>query len=116
MPFLHWETNRGRVEAEDAVKSFLDTNSPMEDAIYQRMAKLDVVNTSGAELISTGRRGLLGRVLLLAAGLHEAMHSYTDQMPFYNLDPQSPIHPRRTLHQSLHWALKIGKTYDQDRD
>jgi hypothetical protein len=103
MPFLHWETNRGRVKAEDAVKSFLATNSPMEDAIYQRMAKCDVVSTPGAELMSAGRRGQLGRVLLLAASLHEAMHSYTDQMLFYDIDP---IHPRRTLHQSLHWAFK----------
>lgn len=104
------------MKAEDAVKSFLATNLPMEDAIYQRLANTNIVNTSDMESMGAGRPGQLGRLLLLAAGLHEAMHSYTDQKLLDDLDPQSPIHLRRTLHQSLHWALKTGKTHDQDRD
>jgi hypothetical protein len=50
---------------------------------------------------------LLGKLLILAAALYEAMDAYTDEKIIETyLTSQPPLHPRRTLDQSYYWTLK----------
>ena len=58
----------------------------------------------------------LGRMLLLAAALYEAMDSHTDEMlieRYLNFKPS--LHPRRTLDQSYYWTLKDTRKRDRDQ-
>lgn len=62
------------------------------------------------------RKWLSGKLLFLAAALYEAMDSYTDQkLMEMNLTSRSPLHLRRTLHQSFHWTLRNTRTRARDQ-
>ena len=58
---------------------------------------------------------LLGRVLLLAAALPEAMDAYTERLIDRYLNAKPPLHPRRTLDQSYYWTLKDTRKRDRDQ-
>jgi hypothetical protein len=58
----------------------------------------------------------LGRLLLLAASLYEAMDGYTDEKLLDRYLLTTPaLHPRRTLDQSYYWALKETQMRDRDQ-
>lgn len=59
---------------------------------------------------------LLGRLLMSAAALSEAMDAYTDEQLIHKyLTAAPPLHPRRTLDQSYYWTLKDTRKRDRDQ-
>jgi hypothetical protein len=64
----------------------------------------------------TQRRRILGKLLLSAAALLEAIDFRTDERFIYKyLHQRPPLHPRRTLDQSYYGALKHTGTRDRDQ-
>jgi hypothetical protein len=64
----------------------------------------------------TQRMRILGKMLLSAAALLEAMDFRVDEKLIYEyLHQRPPLHPRRTLDQSYYRALKNTETRDRDQ-
>lgn len=144
MPYLHWETDRRRAKAAMAIKKARgDKLYEMTDVAFKihsnnsatQKSRRQMVNKteSGTKIIrlpvnapvaSIPRYGptpegkrLLGRLLLCAAALSEAMNYYTDEKLIRQyLDLERPLlHPRRTLDQSYYWTLKSTQKRDRDQ-
>lgn len=132
MPYLHWETDRGRVQSTKAIKvattvktsmaeivarangarersSLSNQRSEVQDDVGQRQI-LTSISTSKAP-----ERGSLGEVFLRAAALMEAIDFRMEEsMILEFLHQKPPLHPRRTLDQSYYG--KLGHTATRDRD
>jgi hypothetical protein len=141
MPYLHWETDRRRLKSAEILKQHSPTKwSPFVNVVDE--AREPIIETSMDREISDGLlqhittrtrsqrpssgprkithesiqcQSLLGKLLLKAAALYEAMDGYADEKLIENyLNRQPPLHPRRTLDQSYYWTLK--DTCSRDRD
>jgi hypothetical protein len=140
MPYLHWETDRRRAKAATAIKKVrgdklyemtdvafkVYTNNPATQTNRRQMDNNMETGTNNsrpqvsasAEHVPTpeGRKHV-GRLLLRAAALSEAMNYYTDEKLICKyLSADRPLlHPRRTLDQSYYWTLKSTQKRDRDQ-
>jgi len=141
MPYLHWETDRRRMKsaeilkrhstnqwspfvnvvesAQDPVKVTTmdrENSDRLLDNIATRMrTRRSSVNPRKITHQTFQKQTLLGRLLLLAANLYEAMDGYADEKLIEKyLNSRPALHPRRTLDQSYYWTLK--DTCNRDRD
>ena len=131
MPYLHWETDRGRLKSAEIVKEAGRHMSSIAEVASQAKDKLgrvfthdtttpvlDAPASSGSSLAHAGgdKRKALGQVFRTAAALLEAMDHHTEeQLMVEYLHAQPPLHPRRTLDQSYYGALKNTGTRDRDQ-
>ena len=142
MPYLHWETDRRRARAADVVKkrsnakwaALVDVveakqNKIIESSINRATSDglLETIDTrvdnqqpgSATHRITIRTiqgQTLLGRLLMSAAALSEAMDAYSDEQLIQNyLAATPPLHPRRTLDQSYYWTLKDTRNRDRDQ-
>ncbi|KAK0622068.1 hypothetical protein B0T17DRAFT_494506 [Bombardia bombarda] len=132
MPYLHWETDRGRVNSATIAKDVVKQNmSSISDVVDQAQHQLHVSHVetqdTGPTLLDTdpsrsgsihvtSRKRALGDVLIAAAALLEAMDAHVEeQLMVKYLHAQPPLHPRRTLDQSYYGALKNTGTRDRDQ-
>jgi hypothetical protein len=134
MPFLHWETDRGRAKAAEAIKRASGSDMHSLDTLIESMKNRQPFGSSGFQRSNsitrnnyftsshpsiTGKnsqaRSLLGRIFMLAAALKEAMDAFVDETLIEEyLDAKPGLHPRRTLDQSHYWM--IDDTSSRDRD
>lgn len=110
MPYLHWETDRRRVRAADVVKKTTnakwsafddlveDTARTVIEGSFNRITSDGLLQRIPTKTVQTRRKSvtakitsnsvqgqkLLGRMLLLAAALYEAMDAYSER-PVLNL-------------------------------
>ncbi|KAK3354036.1 hypothetical protein B0T25DRAFT_224469 [Lasiosphaeria hispida] len=131
MPYLHWETDRGRVQSAEAIKEvekqkLLRTMSEVVNQAQHQLAHTQTNDTTAPVWVApqpsdpgdekADRRRALGQLLRTAAALLEAMDFHTEeQLMFKYLHAQPPLHPRRTLDQSYYGALKSTRARDRDQ-
>jgi hypothetical protein len=135
MPYLHWETDRGRTRSSNTIKEaskimFSSIGEVVEKATANNEANSRPNRSSAPpymqsqqsaqpmeEYPTSGRRkGILGQVLFHAAKLLEALDFSIEEKLFYEyLHQQPPLHPRRTLDASHYGALKNTETRDRDQ-
>ena len=144
MPFLHWETDQRRAKAAAVSRKTMKGKLTTLDDVVEESSRLksivettiERVNSDGLletiktivetprpkpsdeKITSKSHKGmkLLGKLLLLAAGLAEAMDSYTDEKLIERyLTARPALHPRRTLDQSYYWTLKDTRYRDRDQ-
>ena len=142
MPYLHWETDRRRARAANCMKDISRAKMAAVDDVVDATAATVIEGTIEraasdgllyhipSQLQAPSRRprpkpitnktiqgqSLLGRMLLIAAALYEAMDSHTDEKLIERyLMAKPPLHPRRTLDQSYYWTLKDTRKRDRDQ-
>ncbi|KAK4446027.1 hypothetical protein QBC34DRAFT_470608 [Podospora aff. communis PSN243] len=133
MPYLHWETDRGRVISAEIIKEAdraLLLPRTITEVVSQAQNQLQRTTTGDttapvlpAEFVQqvyapdrASRRAALGALLKSAAGLAEAMAAHVEeQMVVRYLHAEPPLHPRRTLDQSYYGALKSTRARDRDQ-
>ncbi|KAH9206745.1 hypothetical protein DL95DRAFT_486120 [Leptodontidium sp. 2 PMI_412] len=134
MPYLHWETDRGRTKSAEVIKEISKMRfSSLGEVVEQVTANENVrsgqpqvpnqdtlhflpssYNTTKAPLAD--RRQALGKLLRNAARLFEAMDSHMDEkLMLEYLHANPPLQPRRTLDQSYYGALKSTQARDRDQ-
>ncbi|KAH7382941.1 hypothetical protein BKA64DRAFT_683555 [Cadophora sp. MPI-SDFR-AT-0126] len=130
MPYLHWETDRGRTKSAEVIKAISKLRfSTLGEVVEQVTANentrhgqtnehsLEIppsYNTTKAPLAD--RRQALGKLLRNAARLSEEMDSHLDEkLLFEYLHADPPLQPRRTLDQSYYGALKSTQARDRDQ-
>lgn len=130
MPYLHWETDRGRVKSAEIIKE-VNKQLPrsMSEVVNQAQHQLHPSQSNDTtspvwvppemgdpSRDRVDRRRALGHVFRTAAALMEAMDHHTDeQLMTKYLHAQPPLHPRRTLDQSYYGALKSTRARDRDQ-
>jgi hypothetical protein len=138
MPYLHWETDRGRMQSAAVIKEASTVKLSIAEVVDQAKAfneqTAQGANTAAASnglTISVSpepppqalsraspaqKRRALGLVLRRAAALMEAMDfRIEERLIFEYLHAKPPLHPRRTLDQSYYSALKDTGTRDRDQ-
>ncbi|RYP79936.1 hypothetical protein DL769_002695 [Monosporascus sp. CRB-8-3] len=134
MPYLHWETDRGRMLSATKIKQISQERGHIATAVDRAMAahqqdqhpvaasqahndhQVDDTQTRRELDGLAQRRKLIGYVLRAAAALLEAMDFDTEERLITKyLNERSPLHPRRTLDQSYYGALKSTGTRDRDQ-
>ncbi|KAK0732283.1 hypothetical protein B0H67DRAFT_655694 [Lasiosphaeris hirsuta] len=132
MPYLHWETDRGRAQSAGAIKEIEKQKLLRTMSEVHQLAHTQTNDTATAPVwvapTHTGlgdphgdaekaeRRRALGQLLRAAAALLEAMDFHTEeQLMVRYLHAQPPLHPRRTLDQSYYGALKSTRARDRDQ-
>lgn len=134
MPYLHWETDRGRTKSAEVIKEISKMRfSTLGEVVEQVTANENArfgqpqhlnhdtllphppsYNATKAPLAD--RREALGKLLRTAAQLSEAMDSHLDEKLMYEyLHADPPLQPRRTLDQSYYGALKSTQARDRDQ-
>jgi hypothetical protein len=135
MPYLHWETDRGRIQSAAAIKrastaklsmaeivdkaKAANEASPQTDRNSKTHNNLDQSQLSDRPMNAATidqKRKLLGEVLMQAAALMEAIDFHIEEsliLEYLHMKP--PLHPRRTLDQSYYGALKDTATRDRDQ-
>ncbi|EAQ83492.1 hypothetical protein CHGG_09896 [Chaetomium globosum CBS 148.51] len=130
MPYLHWETDRGRVRSAEITKEAGKHNlSSIADVIKE--AKHQLSHTEAGDTVApptwapqpsppafgnVDKRMTLGQALRAAAALLEAMDSHMEeQLTMRYLYAEPPMHPRRTLDQAYYGALRSTGTRDRDQ-
>ncbi len=138
MPYLHWETDRGRVLSAECIKKVSKQTYSVSEVVdkaqghwqdhpaghgnhdghqshHGHWGRHDDDGATAAEAPLT-RRQALGRLLLRAASLLEAMEFHVEErLTSRYLNARPPLHPRRTLDQSYYGALKSTGTRDRDQ-
>ncbi|KAK0642224.1 hypothetical protein B0T16DRAFT_381461 [Cercophora newfieldiana] len=132
MPYLHWETDRGRVKSAEIIK---EANRALPRSLTEvvnqaQMNQLHQTTThdTTAPVLPPDmqhhtyssdratRRAALGALLRAAANLAEAMAAHVEeQLMIRYLHAEPPLHPRRTLDQSYYGALKSTRARDRDQ-
>ncbi|KAK4247520.1 hypothetical protein C7999DRAFT_41176 [Corynascus novoguineensis] len=129
MPYLHWETDRGRARsaeiAKEARKYDLSSIKDVVDQAKNQLARTETQHTVAPAWAlrphsfmsgSIDRRKALGQVLRSAATLLEAMDSHIEeQLTMSYLHAEPPLHPRRTLDQAYYGALRSTGARDRDQ-
>ncbi|RYO93971.1 hypothetical protein DL764_007900 [Monosporascus ibericus] len=134
MPYLHWETDRGRMLSATKIKQISQERGHIATTVDRAMAahqqdqhpdaapqaynsrKVDSAPTRRELGGLARRRKLIGHVLHAAAALLEAMDfEIEERLITKYLNERSPLHPRRTLDQSYYGALKSTGTRDRDQ-
>lgn len=126
MPYLHWETDRRRLRSAEILEKYSPANFCSFDDVVERTTDqvlrttMDPVSSDGMrESLTTGAntripfsnpqkmtyktvQDPLGRLLLLAAALYEAMDGYADGKIIEEyLKSPAPLHPRRTCSKPI---------------
>ncbi|KAF4911836.1 hypothetical protein CGCVW01_v011308 [Colletotrichum viniferum] len=102
----------------EVAKGFADKTGPAKDEKHED-GQQQLWYVAKLETDIHGRikaRSKLGKLLLDAARLYEAIAIYRDEQllkKYLHHDP--PLHPRRTLDQSYYWTLKTTKARDRDQ-
>ena len=113
MPYLHWETDRGRIRSACFIKEASRHKLMSVSEVVEQAQQKD--NGSEEEMVPSPR-ARLARVFLTAAALYEAMELQTEEQLVYKyLYAKAPLHPRRTLDQSYYGALKSTGARDRDQ-
>lgn len=129
MPYLHWETDRGREQTAKAIK---EANPAKLSSVAEIVSQAKAANEQNPEtgqnsgdkidcnkpqaIACLGSATPLGKVLFLAAALMEAIDFRTEgKLIDKYLHDKPPLHPRRTLDQSYYGTLKDTKTRDRDQ-
>ncbi|RYP13191.1 hypothetical protein DL765_007018 [Monosporascus sp. GIB2] len=134
MPYLHWETDRGRMLSATKIKQISQEREHIATTVDRAMAahqqdqhpdaasqthndyNVDDAPTRRKLGGLAQRRKLIGHVLRAAAALLESMDFDTEERLITKyLNERSPLHPRRTLDQSYYGALKSTGTRDRDQ-
>ncbi|RYP64694.1 hypothetical protein DL771_008651 [Monosporascus sp. 5C6A] len=134
MPYLHWETDRGRMLSATKIKQVSQERGHIATTVDRAMAahqqdqhavaasqaqndhKVDDAPSRGELGGLAQRRKLIGYVLRAAAALLEAIDFDTEERLITKyLNERSPLHPRRTLDQSYYGALKSTGARDRDQ-
>jgi hypothetical protein len=129
MPYLHWETDRGRIQTANKIKEVSQNKLSLAEVLDKAKNRLSRVPSSVdlAPIPSVKhhevydgpprpRRHILGDLLRTAASLLEAMEfQVEEQLISEYLHAKPPLHPRRTLDQSYYGALKNTGTRDRDQ-
>jgi hypothetical protein len=136
MPYLHWETDRGRMRFANTIKEASKVKlASIADVVDRATVAKDHSShlerhsrtrndfnqpqLSARPLVAaprTKRMRILGKMLLSAAALLEAIDFRIDEKLIYEyLHQRPPLHPRRTLDQSYYGALKNTGTRDRDQ-
>ncbi|KAK4660099.1 hypothetical protein QC762_116150 [Podospora pseudocomata] len=145
-PYLHWETALGLERQNKSIErttrsailqhaSGMQVQDRVEDTFHQELQVHQVNNTSLSSLAreaivsstnhfrsmtmrATTRRGVVGRILFCAARIAKLMVSYEDdELVSKYLYANPPLHPRRTLHQSLNeYSNFLRDTERLDKD
>ncbi|KAL2168027.1 hypothetical protein VTG60DRAFT_503 [Thermothelomyces hinnuleus] len=130
MPYLHWETDRGRARSakiiKEARKYNLSSIRHVGDRAKNRLARTETHVTVAPSWESQpqpstpgqhiDRRRALGHALRCASALLEAMDSHVEeQLTMRYLHAEPPLHPRRTLDQAYYGALRSTGARDRDQ-
>jgi hypothetical protein len=128
MPYLHWETDRGRLKLEKTVRDVTAEQKgfkPLHTFTDVVEAKVKASKSRPLAIAISNRRAacrmimpstILGQVLFRAALLFEAIDDYFDQiLVSENLYKCPPLHPRRTLDQTQYWTLRTRKKRHRDQ-
>ncbi|AEO59760.1 hypothetical protein MYCTH_2128843 [Thermothelomyces thermophilus ATCC 42464] len=130
MPYLHWETDRGRARSAKIVKGARKYNlSSIRDVVDRaknRLARTETHVTVAPSWESQpqpstpgqhiDRRRALGHALRCASALLEAMNSHVEeQLTMRYLHAEPPLHPRRTLDQAYYGVLRSTGARDRDQ-
>jgi hypothetical protein len=135
MPYLHWETDRGRIQSAAAIKEASTVKLSMAEIVDKAKAAneqgpqtnrnsktencLDQSQISDRPMLpatTAQKRKVLGKVLMQAAALMDAIDFRTEEKLILEyLHKKPPLHPRRTLDQSYYGALKDTATRDRDQ-
>ncbi|KAK4182905.1 magnesium transport protein cora [Podospora australis] len=139
MPYLHWETDRGRAKSAEIVKQVGESKNSIAEVIEQAKQQQQnqhpqhhrFANTHTDETLvspwppqpatltpgdSVSRKKALGNLLRSAAALLEAMDAHAEEMLMKKyLHAQPPLHPRRTLDQAYYGALRSTRARDRDQ-
>jgi len=120
MPYLHWQTDRGRILSAESIKqaSILRSMTLLE-AVNQAQSRSHAHQRQEAESVSdqpVSSKQALGLLLLRAASLLESMEFHVEEQLVHKyLHNDPPLHPRRTLDQSYYGALKSTGARDRDQ-
>ncbi|KAK4464936.1 magnesium transport protein cora [Cladorrhinum samala] len=131
MPYLHWETDRGRCKAAQIAKQVGQENISVSEVVRQARQQFSQGHTETQDTLVpswtapepeiapqsvVGRKRALGHLLTAAAALMEAMDMHTEELLMTNyLHSQPPLHPRRTLDQAYYGALRSTTSRDRDQ-
>jgi hypothetical protein len=135
MPYLHWETDRGRTQTAAAIKEASTVKLSMAEIVDKAKAaneqspqtnrnskarnNLDKSQLSDRPMspaTAAQKRKILGEVLMHAAALMEAIDFRIEEKLIHEyLHKKPPLHPRRTLDQSYYGKLKDTATRDRDQ-
>ncbi|GAB1316850.1 Ankyrin repeat protein [Madurella fahalii] len=130
LPYLHWETDRGRAKCADIAKEVgkqtLSSISEVIDQAKHQLSHSETQDTVGPAWAlhqshlpapdNVDKRNAVGQVLRTAAALLEAMDLHTEeQIMMKYLHAHPPLHPRRTLDQAYYGALRSTCTRDRDQ-
>jgi hypothetical protein len=135
MPYLHWETDRGRVQSAAAIKEASTVKLSIAEVVNQARAANEQTSQANqnsrtqndlnqsqptprpmSSATKSQKRKLLGGVLLQAAALMEAIDCRIEEsLIFEYLHKKPPLHPRRTLDQSHYVGLKDTASRDRDQ-
>ncbi|KAK4164695.1 magnesium transport protein cora [Cladorrhinum sp. PSN259] len=133
MPYLHWETDRGRCRSAQIAKEVGKENISVSEVVRQArqqfsqshaqtqdtlVASLSAPspNPNGPTESVMGRKKALAYLLTAAATLMEAMDMHNEELlmsKYLHADP--PLHPRRTLDQAYYGALRSTTSRDRDQ-
>lgn len=130
LPYLHWETDRGRAKCADLAKEVgkqtLSSISEVIDQAKHQLSHSETQHTVNPAWVlhqpaypiqgTLDKRKAVGQVLRTAAALLEAMDLHTEEQIMMNyLHAHPPLHPRRTLDQAYYGALRSTCTRDRDQ-
>jgi hypothetical protein len=135
MPYLHWDTDRGRTQSAAAIKEASTVKPSMAEIVDKAKAAneqspqtnqdskirndLDQTQLSDRPMsaaTTAQKRKLLGEVFMRAAALMETIDfRIEEKLILEYLHKKPPLHPRRTLDQSYYGTLKDTATRDRDQ-
>ena len=135
MPYLHWETDRGRVHSAAAIKEASTVKLSIAEVVNQAKAANEQISHPNRNSrtqndldqsqlpdrplsAATGaqKKKILGEVFMQAAALMEAIDFRVEEKLIHEyLHKKPPLHPRRTLDQSYYGKLKDTATRDRDQ-
>ncbi|KAK4154111.1 hypothetical protein C8A00DRAFT_43091 [Chaetomidium leptoderma] len=113
MPYLHWETDRGRAKSAEIVKEAGKQNFSISDVIEQAKHQLDhseAQDTAAPEWVSQPTPLVLGNV-----NKRKALAQVLQQLMMKYLHVEPPLHPRRTPDQAYYGALRSTRARDRDQ-
>lgn len=135
MPYLHWDTDRGRIQSAAAIKEASTVKPSMAEIVDKAKAANEQspqtnrysktgntwdqsqLSDRPMSAVTTARkRKVLGEVFMRAAALMEAIDFHIEEKLILEyLHKKPPLHPRRTLDQSYYGTLKDTATRDRDQ-
>lgn len=135
MPYLHWETDRGRIHSAAAIKEASTVKLSIAEVVNQAKAANEQTSNPNrnsktevgldqsrlqdrplSAATESQKKKILGEVLMQAAALVEAIDCRIEgNLILEYLHKKPPLHPRRTLDQSHYVGLKDTGSRDRDQ-